>query len=200
MPTAHPDTTPAHARELLARACDETRQLADHLAGLADQIEAAAALIRDCFADGGKLLICGNGGSCADAMHFAEELVARFQHDRQGLPAIALADPTVLTCVGNDFGYDAIFKRQVEALGRPGDLLVVLSTSGNSANCVAALEQAKLQGLRSLALLGKTGGTLKGQCDVELIVPMQTAHRVQEGHKVIYHTLCEWCDAQYADQ
>ena len=145
------------------------------------------------------MLVCGNGGSCADAMHLAEELVVRFQHDRRALAAIALADPTVLTCCGNDFGYDAVFSRQVEALGNAGDVLVVLSTSGNSANILRAIETAREKGLRTVALLGKGGGRAKGMCDVEIIIPADTAHRVQEGHKILFHVLCEWADAAYAD-
>ena len=130
-------------------------------------------------------------------MHLAEELVVRFQKNRRALPAIALADPTVLTCCGNDFGFDAVFERQVEAFGRPGDVLVVLSTSGNSTNILRALAAAKSGGLRTVGLLGRDGGQAKGRCEVEIIVPANTAHRVQEGHKVLFHVLCEWVDAAY---
>ena len=159
----------------------------------------AAKLMERTWRAGGKLLICGNGGSCADAMHFAEELVARFQKDRRALAAVALADPTVLTCVSNDYGYDRVFSRQVEALGRPEDLLVLLTTSGDSLNCLAALQAARDFGLRTMSLIGKDGGKLKGQCDVELHVPASTAHRVQEAHKLLFHTLCEWADVFASD-
>ena len=191
-------TDAADPADLLTRACDETQSLLPKLAALGPQLAAACALLADCWRAGGKLLVCGNGGSCADAMHLAEELVVRFQKTRRGLAAIALADPTTLTCAGNDFGYNAIFERQVEALGRPGDVLVVMSTSGNSENVLRALSAAKAGGLRTIGFLGKTGGKAMGRCDVELIVPADTAHRVQEGHKILYHTLCEWADAAYS--
>lgn len=181
----------------LRRALAETRQLADDLAAFAPQMAAWSQLLADCWAGGGKVLVCGNGGSCADAMHLAEELVVRFQHDRRALPAIALSDPTVLTCCGNDLGYDEIFARQVEALGNAGDVLIVLTTSGNSKNILRAIEVAREKELKTVALLGKTGGAAKGKCDVEIIIPAQTAHRVQEGQKILFHVLCEWADAAY---
>ncbi len=189
-------TTPT---SLLARACDEWTTLLPAVAALGPQLSASCDLLRDCWNAGGKLLVCGNGGSCADAMHLAEELVVRFQKNRRGLAAISLTDPTVLTCCGNDFGYDAIFSRQIEALGRPGDVLAVLSTSGNSVNILNALDAATKSGLKTIGFLGKDGGQAKGRCDVELIVPATTAHRVQEGHKLLFHTLCEWAD-EYAQQ
>lgn len=183
---------------LLNRATDEVIDLAARLRALAPQMRQTCDLLADCWAGGGKLLVCGNGGSCADAMHLAEELVVRFQKNRRALPAIALADPTVLTCCGNDFGYDAVFERQVEAFGARGDVLLVMSTSGNSANILRALDAATSRGLKTVGFLGSDGGKAKGRCDVELIVPAQTAHRVQEGHKILYHTLCEWVDGRYA--
>ncbi len=165
---------------------------------LGPDLAAACVLCGQCWDNGGKLLVCGNGGSCADAMHLAEELVARFQKDRRGLAAIALTDPTVITCAANDFGFDKIFSRQVEALGRPGDVLIGLTTSGNSQNVLNAFDTARTIGMKTIAFLGKGGGKAKSTCDVELIVPADTAHRVQEGHKVLFHTLCEWADA-YAE-
>ena len=185
--------------DLLARACDETRDLLPALAALGPQLAAACELLRACWAGDGKLLVCGNGGSCADAMHLAEELTVRFQKDRRPLAAVALADPTALTCAGNDLGYDAVFERQVQALGRPGDVLVGMSTSGNSENVVRALTAARAAGMMTLGFLGKTGGRALALCDVALVVPAATAHRVQEGHKLLYHTLCEWADAAYGD-
>ena len=165
------------------------------VATLGPDLKAACDLLAACWDGGGKLLTCGNGGSCADAMHLAEELTVRFCEDRRGLAAIALADATALTCAGNDMGYERVFARQVEALGRPGDVLAVFSTSGNSANCIAAIEVAETLGMKTIAFLGKNGGQLKGRCDAELLVPVAKTHRVQEGHELLYHTLCEWADA-----
>jgi D-sedoheptulose 7-phosphate isomerase len=158
---------------------------------LLDAVDEVAALIAGAIRAGGKVLICGNGGSLADATHFAEELTGRFRKDRPALPAIAIAEPGHLTCTANDFGYDRVFSRGVEALGKTGDVLIVLSTSGNSANIVEAVKTARTKGLRTVALTGKGGGALKGSCDQELLVPGQTADRIQELHMLILHTLVE---------
>lgn len=187
----------ADPADLLRRAVDEAHDVVALAGKLGPQLAAACGLLEASWNAGGKLLVCGNGGSCADAMHLAEELVARFQADRRGLAAIALTDPTVLTCCANDFGYDHVFARQVEALGKPGDVLAVLSTSGNSPNVVTALDAAERTGLRTIAFLGKDGGKIGRRCDVELLVPATKAHRIQEGHKLLFHTLCEWAD-EYA--
>lgn len=149
-----------------------------------------------CWKRGGKVLIAGNGGSAADAMHFAEELLVHFRRDRKAYAAIALSDVAAITCAGNDYGFDRIFSRQVEGLGRPEDLLIVMSTSGNSRNLVLAVEEARKLGLKTAALLGKDGGALKGQCDVELIVPSDITHHIQEVHKVVFHAICQWIDEQ----
>lgn len=186
------------AADLLNAACEETAELLPRIRTLGPQLDTACQLLETCWNNGGKLLVCGNGGSCADAMHLAEELVARFQHDRRGLAAISLTDPTVLTCCANDFGFGRVFARQVEALGRPGDVLAVLSTSGNSPNILLALDAAEKVGLKTIGFLGKDGGKARGRCDAELIVPATTAHRVQEGHKLLFHTLCEWADTYAA--
>lgn len=156
---------------------DKTAQIADGLAAM--------------FKAGNKGLICGNGGSCCDAMHFAEEFTGRYRADRQALPVIALADSSHITCVGNDFGFDAIFSRGVEAYGKKGDWLFGLSTSGNSPNIIKAFEAAKAQGLKTVSLLGKGGGKLKGQCDYEFIVPAITSDRIQEIHMMILHIIIE---------
>ncbi len=163
-----------------------------------EPLQAACDALRTCWDNHGKLLTCGNGGSCADAMHLAEELTVRFEADRRGLAAVALADPTALTCCGNDYGYDRVFSRQVEALGRPGDVLAVLSTSGNSKNVLLALDAAKRAGLTTIGFLGKDGGDAAARCDVALVVPGTKAHRIQEGHKLLFHTVCEWADAYAA--
>ncbi len=149
-----------------------------------------------CWARRGKVLIAGNGGSAADAMHFAEELVVRFKANRRALAAIALCDPTAITCAGNDFSFDQVFARQVEALGNAEDILIVLSTSGNSENIIRAVACAKEQKMTTAALTGASGGRIRGMCDIELMIPTDVTHHVQEGHKILYHTLCQWIDEQ----
>ncbi len=143
------------------------------------------------FQDGGKVLIAGNGGSNCDALHFAEEFTGRFRKNRRALPAIAISDSSHITCVGNDFGFDHIFSRGVEAYGKKGDLFIGISTSGNSSNIIKAVDQAKEQGLKTMALLGKDGGKLKGQCDFEFIIPGKTSDRIQEIHMMILHIIIE---------
>lgn len=157
----------------------------------ADELAQWAGLLVERFSLGKKVLICGNGGSACDAMHFAEELTGRFRQDRAPLPAIACSDPGHITCTANDYGYDAVFARWVNALGQPGDVLILLSTSGNSANITAALEAAQERGLIVLALLGRGGGQLAGRADREILVPGKTADRIQELHMLLLHTLVE---------
>lgn len=154
-----------------------------------DRIAAGAKLIARTLKAGGKVLACGNGGSAADAMHFCEELTGRFRDDRPALAAIACTDPGHLTCTANDYGYDHVFSRWVEGLGRDGDVLVVLSTSGNSRNVLRAVEAAGKIGMKRVALLGKSGGVLTGLCELEWVVPGETADRIQEIHMLILHTL-----------
>src|SRR3712207_225917 len=132
---------------ILTRACNELRHLLPRVAALAPELEQLGQAMMTCWAGRGKVLIAGNGGSAADAMHFAEELVVRFQKNRRGLAALALCDPTVVTCAANDFGYEHVFARQVEAYGNPGDVFVALTTSGNSPNLLRAIHAAKQQGL-----------------------------------------------------
>lgn len=152
-------------------------------------VETAGDEIRRAIKGGHKLLTAGNGGSAADALHLAEELVGRFDKERASLPAIALcADPTLLTCIGNDYGFDQIYSRQIEGLGRPGDVLVIFSTSGNSPNVISALHIAKARQLKTIALLGKDGGAAKGIADHELIVPSSVTARIQEIHTFILHS------------
>lgn len=155
-------------------------------------VERFAALAEDTLRSGGKLLACGNGGSMSDAMHFVEEWTGRFRSDRSALPAIAFSDPTQLTCIANDFGYDAVFARQVEAVGREGDLLVALSTSGNSPNVLRAVEAAKSRGITTVGLLGKGGGRLAPLVDLPIVVPLATtSDRIQEVHIQILHITIE---------
>ena len=155
-------------------------------------IKNAAALITDCFRKGNKLLIAGNGGSLCDAMHFAEELTGIFRHKRKALPAIALSDPGHLSCTANDIGYEGVFSRGVEALGREGDIFVALTTSGNSPNLVHAVPIAKGMGLKTIAFLGKSGGKLKGSADLEWIIDGFTySDRIQEAHMTAIHIIIE---------
>ena len=145
-----------------------------------------------CFRNGNKLLIAGNGGSLCDAMHFAEELTGQFRKKRAALPAIALSEPGHLTCTANDMGYDGVFARGVEAFGKPGDLFVGLTTSGNSPNIVRAFEEAKKRGLKTVSFLGKTGGALKGVADFEMLIEnFNTSDRIQEVHMAAIHIIIE---------
>lgn len=143
------------------------------------------------YENGGKSLIAGNGGSNCDAMHFAEEFTGRFRKDRKSLPSISLSDSSHITCVGNDYGFDFIFSKGVEAFGNEGDFFFGISTSGNSKNIIEAVKQAKLKKLKTVALLGKDGGELKGTCDYEFIVEGETSDRIQEVHMIILHIIIE---------
>ena len=185
-------------RTHLQTALDEWKQLLDTLATFGPVLDEMAAALRATWEAGGKVMFVGNGGSAADAMHFAEELVVRYKRDRRPLAAIALCDPAMITCCGNDFGYDRIFERQVEALGRREDLLVAITTSGNSPNVLLAIDAARAIGMKTAAWLGKDGGRARGRCDIEVLIPSQQTARVQEAHKLLYHALCEWVD-EWAD-
>ena len=166
--------------------------------GLSEHTEAlgrAARMIGDALVRGNKLLVCGNGGSAADAGHIAAEVVGRFVQDRKGYPAIALTDsPSTLTAVSNDYGFNEVFARQVQAYGLPGDVLMVISTSGNSPNIVRALEKARELNLATLALLGRDGGKVRGLAQIEIIVSHEASARIQEAHQVLYHSLCQAID------
>lgn len=156
------------------------------------QIESAAKMIADSFKRGGKVLSCGNGGSHCDAMHFAEELTGRYRENRPGFPGIAISDPSHLSCVSNDFGYDHVFSRYVEAVGSQGDVLFGLSTSGNSGNILKAIDAAKAKGMKSIALTGKDGGKMAGLADIEIRVPhFGYADRIQEIHIKIIHIIIQ---------
>jgi D-sedoheptulose 7-phosphate isomerase len=159
---------------------------------MSPQIAAAATLLADTFRNGGKLLAMGNGGSAADAQHFAAEIVGRFKLERPALPAVALStDSSIMTAIGNDYGFDQVFRRQVEALAAAGDVVVGISTSGNSPNVLAALALARERGCRTIGLLGRDGGSIRSACDLALIVPSADTPRVQEGHITIIHILCD---------
>ncbi len=155
------------------------------------ETEKVAKELADVFQKGNKVLICGNGGSNCDALHFAEEFTGRFRGDRRALPAIALSESSHITCVGNDYGFDYIFSRGVEAYGKEGDMFFGISTSGNSPNVIKAVEAAKKLGMKTCVLLGKDGGKLKGMCDYEFIIPGKTSDRIQEIHMMILHIIIE---------
>jgi D-sedoheptulose 7-phosphate isomerase len=165
---------------------------------LAPAIARAGSLLAACLRGGGKLLVCGNGGSAADAQHFSAELLGRYERERAGLPAIALhADSSTVTAVANDYGYEQVFARQVRALGRPGDALLAISTSGNSPGILRALEAAQQAGLGVVALTGRDGGALAPllrPADIEIRVPAQVTARIQEVHILVLHCLCELID------
>lgn len=148
-------------------------------------------MLIETYKNGGTLFTCGNGGSHCDAMHFAEEMTGRYRKDRRPLGALALGDASHVTCVSNDYGFKHIFSRQVEGLGRKGDLLVGLSTSGNSENVIMAVEAAKAKGMKTICLLGKDGGKLKDMADLSIIIPAQTSDRIQEMHIKLIHTVIE---------
>jgi D-sedoheptulose 7-phosphate isomerase len=160
-----------------------------------DAFERAAALITECLLHGNKVLWCGNGGSAADSQHLAAELVGRFRRHRSGLPSVALtADTSVLTALANDFGYEEVFKRQVDALCQPGDVVVGISTSGNSKNVCAALQRARQLHAVTIALTGRSGGRMAPLADVCIRVPSIDPARIQEAHILYGHILCEWIE------
>ncbi len=173
-------------------------ELASHLAmfnalaPLFPAISEVGIAMQDCIRNGGKILLCGNGGSAADAQHIAAEIVGRFKKERKGMPAIALTtDTSILTSVGNDYGYDYIFARQIEALCRPEDLVIGITTSGNSTNVVQAIVAANLIGATTVGLTGGSGGKLAAMCHYNLIMPSNVTARIQEAHIFVGHSLCE---------
>lgn len=180
----------------LHRTLNEHGEAVERVAALAREINKAIALIRDTFASGHRLFVCGNGGSAADAQHLAAELTGRFEKERRGYPAVALTtDTSALTSIGNDYGFEQIFSRQLEALANPGDALIAITTSGSSPNVIATVERARALGVRSIGLLGRDGGACAELVDVPLIVDVKRTARIQEAHGLIIHLLCEGLDA-----
>jgi len=164
----------------------------ESLRAVESAFDAAVAVLGGCLRGGGKVLVCGNGGSAADAAHFATELLCRFEKDRPSLAGICLAsDASFLSATANDYGFDHVFARQVEGLGREGDVLVGITTSGNSPNVLAAFRAARAKGLRTIALLGRDGGLAAGLAEVELVVPAASTARIQEAQQVLVHALCD---------
>jgi phosphoheptose isomerase len=180
-------------RDAMEAAVTTTRSLS----ALEEPLQRAAKLIEECLAAGHKLLVCGNGGSAADGADFSTEFTCRFMHDRRPYPALNLAQGGSLTsAIGNDYGFEEIFARQVTAFGERGDVIVAITTSGNSRNVMRALEEARARGLTSVALLGRDGGSMKGMADTELIVYGDSTARIQEAHKFLLHVLCEIVEAR----
>ena len=179
--------------QMIARQLQEHQQLLQQVeVELIPAVARLAERLIETFRIGNKLLLMGNGGSAADAQHFAGEIVSRFRMERPGLPAIALStDTSTITAIGNDYGFERIFSRQVEALATPGDAVLGISTSGNSPNVLKALELARHAGCTTIGLLGKDGGSIKEVCDIPLIVPSYDTPRVQEVHITLIHILCD---------
>jgi len=170
----------------------EHQDAVSSIGSLSSDIEKISSLMVKQLSNGKKILICGNGGSAADAQHFAAELTGRYKKDRKGLPGIALTtDTSALTAISNDYGFDKVFSKQVEALGQKGDILVLITTSGNSPNLLEAAKKAKEMGITTIALLGKGGGKLKDSCDHSLVIASDNTPRIQEMHILIIHMLCE---------
>ena len=177
--------------EQIKNALEEGISTLTRMHALTPAIIRASNILIQAYKEDNKTLLCGNGGSAAEAQHFAAEIVGRYEKERPGRPAIALStDTSNLTAISNDYGFDAVFARQVEALGQSGDVLIGISTSGNSPNVLRAVEVAKGLRMKIILFLGCDGGKLKGMGDVDLIIPSNRTSRIQEGHKVLTHVLC----------
>ena len=180
----------------MVRESAETKRLVGET--LAPQIEKAAKVIIDTFKNGGKVILAGNGGSASQASHFAAEFVGRYKKERKSLPSIALtADSSFLTAWSNDYEYKTVFERQLQAFGKPGDVFVAISTSGNSENIIMAAASAKKLGMHVIGLLGKNGGKMKNTCDTEIIIPSNNTPTIQENHLMIFHIICEFVDKEF---
>jgi len=186
------------SKSLIENNLKEAQKVLEHFISDNKNIEAienAGKLLASSINAGNKIISCGNGGSMCDAMHFAEELSGRFREDRRALPAISISDPSHLSCVGNDYGYESVFSRYIEALGNKGDVLVAISTSGNSANVIKAINSAKEKGMHVIGLTGKDGGKMAGLCDIEIRAPhSEYADRAQEIHIKVIHSLIHYIE------
>jgi len=186
---------------ILDQAINGSIETLKSLEKIESKIARAAEMIEQCLRSGSKLLVCGNGGSASDAAHFATELVVRFAKDRRAYPAICLTgDGGLLTAAGNDYGFNEIFARQVAAFGLEGDVLIVLTTSGKSKNVRRALEEAKSHKLKTIAFLGRDGGSTIGLADVDLLVASDSTARIQEAHQLLLHVLCEAVESRLAQK
>ena len=185
--------------DILNAAVDEVIALFDSMRHLVGELRQAAALCISSLDHGHKLLVCGNGGSASEAQHLVGELVGRYKNNRIALPAISMtADSTVLTCIANDFSYDDVFARQIQALGKPGDVLIVFSTSGRARNIVEALRTARTLHLSSIAFLGRDGGLAAPLVDCALIIPHSSTARIQEGHQFMLHSMMDLIEGSFA--
>jgi D-sedoheptulose 7-phosphate isomerase len=170
---------------------DQAAAAISSLHALQEEVQQAIDIIADSLSSGGKILTCGNGGSAAEAAHFATEFLCRFERDRPSLPALNLtADGSFMTATGNDYQFNNIFSRQIDGLARKGDVLVVFTTSGNSPNILEALRSASTRGMRTIALLGRDGGAAKPLAELSLVVPSQVTSHIQEAHQVVLHLIC----------
>ena len=186
-----------NATENLTQAIQEHQVMFQQLGALIPQISQVAEELKACLKRGGKILLMGNGGSAADSQHIAAEIVGRYKKERRGLAAIALTtDTSIITSVGNDYGYDYIFARQIEALCRPEDVVIGITTSGNSKNVVAAIEEANSIGATTIGLTGGSGGKLSGLCKINLVMPSNDTPRIQEAHIFVGHSLCDLLEAE----
>ncbi len=177
---------------ILSHAVNAALATFQSLHSLEEPLSRAAQMVEKCLLGGHKLLVCGNGGSAADGADFSTEFACRFITDRRPYPAVNLSNGgSLLTAIGNDYGFDKVFARQIRTLGADGDVVVAITTSGNSKNIIRALEEAKRKGLKSIAMLGRDGGAAKGMADIDLLVSQHTTARVQEAHKFLFHVLCE---------
>jgi D-sedoheptulose 7-phosphate isomerase len=184
-------------KDILGEALARHRKvLEESIPRILPDVQRGADILRDLVKRNGRLFLCGNGGSAADSQHFAAEWLCKYRGDRAPLPAIALTtDTSTMTAIGNDYGFEDIFSRQIEALGKEGDVLVALTTSGQSKNILRAIAQAKKQGLKVIALTGARGAHLKTLTDLAIIIPSDETARIQEMHELIYHAWCEYVDA-----
>ena len=182
-------------KEFLYESAEVKKAVADTLAG---KINEAISMARTSFQNGGKMLLMGNGGSAGDAQHIAAEFIGRYKKERRPVAAIALTvDSSILTCVGNDYGYDSVFSRQVEGLAKKEDVVIAISTSGNSENVIRGVEKAREIGAKTIGLLGKQGGKLKDKVDLAIVVPSNNTARIQEAHITIGHIICEILDEEF---
>ncbi|QKG29868.1 D-sedoheptulose 7-phosphate isomerase [Campylobacter sp. RM16187] len=184
--------------EMIKNELEAHKKTAEAIFGLQDEIKKACEMAVSTLKNSGKIMLCGNGGSAADSQHIAAELSGRYKKERGALAGIALTtDTSALTAIGNDYGYEFVFSRQLEAIGRSGDLLIAISTSGNSPNVIRALKMARDMGIKTLGLSGKDGGAMNEMCDLNLVMPSSDTPRIQEMHILVGHTICQAIDDSF---